>query len=180
MLLAYPWPGNIRELQSVIKQAVLQTTGPIVLKEFLPKSVRSQSESVLTASSKVPSSPGELVKFIDERISSGSQEVYADTLELVERCLLTQVLTRTDGNQSKAAKILGITRASLRHKLRALHISMEHVVNVGQYDDDPETRRGTNWRVGAPRPSGGGLLLTAIPNQRIPQPASVSFERSDR
>ena len=137
LLLAYPWPGNIRELQSVIKQAVLQTTGPIVLKEFLPKSVRSQDQSALKASSKVPSSPGELVKFIDERISSGSQDVYADTLELVEQCLLKRVLTHTEGNQSKAAKILGITRASLRHKLRALHVSMEHIVNVGQDEGDP-------------------------------------------
>jgi two-component system nitrogen regulation response regulator GlnG len=131
LLMAYSWPGNIRELQSVIKQAVLQSAGPVVLKEFLPKSVRRQDESDSAASSKAQSSLGNLVNFIDDRISSGSQDVYADTLELMERCLLKRVLTRTDGNQSKAAKVLGITRASLRHKLQSLHISMEHVVNVG-------------------------------------------------
>jgi two-component system nitrogen regulation response regulator GlnG len=137
LLLAYPWPGNIRELQSVIKQALLQTMGPVVLKEFLPKSVRSQDESVLTRSPNAPSSLGWLDNFIDDRISAGSQDVYGDTLELVERSLLKRVLKRTEGNQSKAAKVLGITRASLRHKLQALHISMEHVVIVGQDDSGP-------------------------------------------
>jgi DNA-binding NtrC family response regulator len=141
LLLAYPWPGNIRELQSVIKQAVLQSTGPVMLKEFLPKSVRSQDETDPTDLSKARSSTGELVNFIDDRISAGSQDVYANVLELVERCLLKRVLTRTEGNQSKAAKILGITRASLRHKLQALHISMEHVVNVGAPAESPPGSR---------------------------------------
>jgi DNA-binding NtrC family response regulator len=137
LLLSYSWPGNIRELQSVIKQAVLQTAGPVVLKEFLPKSLRAQEESALQASSQAASSTGELTSFIDERIAAGSQEVYAELLELVERCLLKRILMRTDGNQSKAAKILGITRASLRHKLQALHISMEHVVSIGEDDGEP-------------------------------------------
>ena len=135
LLLNYPWPGNIRELQSVIRQAVLQTKGPVVLSEFLPKAVWRQDESRLTPSSKSPSAASELATFIDERISAGSEEIYADTLELMEACLLKRVLTHTEGNQSKAAKILGITRASLRHKLQALRISMEHVGNVGESED---------------------------------------------
>src|SRR5262249_10189908 len=40
LLSRYPWPGNIRELQSVVKQALLQATGPILLPEFLPAAVR--------------------------------------------------------------------------------------------------------------------------------------------
>lgn len=132
LLLAYSWPGNIRELQSVINQALLQTPGTVVLKEFLPKSVRGHEVRAVSVLSKAPSSLGGLDHFIDERISAGSQDVYADTLELVERTLLKRVLTQTEGNQSKAAKILGITRASLRHKLQALNISLEHIVSVGQ------------------------------------------------
>ena len=75
-------------------------------------------------------------------MASGSQEVYAEALELMERCLLRRILTHTEGNQSKAAKILGITRASLRHKLRSLHISMEHVVNIGQTEVEGYARGG--------------------------------------
>jgi DNA-binding NtrC family response regulator len=135
LLLAYPWPGNVRELQSVIKQAVLQTTGPVVLPEFLAKSVRNYGEEDTVRQSKGPFAE-EMTTFIEERISSGSQQVYAEALELMERGLLRRILTLTEGNQSKAAKILGITRASLRHKLRALHISMEHTVNIG--DNEPD------------------------------------------
>ncbi len=138
LLLSYGWPGNVRELQSVIKQAVLQTTGPVVLPEFLTKSVRFHTESEATK----PSKPlaDELGSFIESRIASGSNQVYAESLELMERNLLRRILTLTDGNQSKASKILGITRASLRHKLRALHISMEHTVNIGEDEPDEAAR----------------------------------------
>jgi two-component system nitrogen regulation response regulator GlnG len=135
LLLAYSWPGNVRELQSVIKQAVLQTTGPVVLPEFLAKSVRSQGEDGATGHAKSPLAE-ELSSFIEDRLAAGSNQLYAEALELMERNLLRRILTLTEGNQSKAAKILGITRASLRHKLRALHISMEHTVNIGE--DEPD------------------------------------------
>jgi len=130
LLLAYSWPGNVRELQSVIKQAVLQTTGPVIMPEFLPKSVRSQHEPAAIVPTGT-SQTSELEAFIDERMAAGTQDLYADSLQMMERCLLKRVLMRTEGNQSKAAKILGITRASLRHKLQSLHISMAHVVSIG-------------------------------------------------
>ena len=135
MLLTYSWPGNVRELQSVIKQAVLQTAGPVVLAEFLPKSIRNRGADGVPGGQKAGAGE-ELAPFIEERLASGSQQVYAEALELMERCLLRRILTHTEGNQSKAAKILGITRASLRHKLRSLHISMEHVVNIGNEAED--------------------------------------------
>jgi two-component system nitrogen regulation response regulator GlnG len=51
----------------------------------------------------------------------------------MERQLLTRVLDRTGGNQLRAAALLGITRGSLRHKLRALGLTIECGVNA---DDD--------------------------------------------
>jgi DNA-binding protein Fis len=55
-------------------------------------------------------------------------------LAVMERQLLTQVLRSTQGNQLQAAKILGITRGSLRTKIRALGITIERAVS---WDDDP-------------------------------------------
>jgi two-component system nitrogen regulation response regulator GlnG len=49
-------------------------------------------------------------------------------LEMFERYLVTRILRETEGNQSKAAERLGITRGSLRHKIRSLGISIDHVV----------------------------------------------------
>ena len=50
---------------------------------------------------------------------------------MMERYLLTRVLRETGGNQSLAAKMLGITRGSLRNKIRSLRLSIDHVVTVG-------------------------------------------------
>ena len=43
ILLAYPWPGNIRELQNVLRQALLNTVGPILLADFLPAAIVNHS-----------------------------------------------------------------------------------------------------------------------------------------
>ena len=63
-----------------------------------------------------------------------TREQSAELLELMERCLLKRVLEQTGGNQSRAAKILGITRASLRHKLQSLHLSMAHAVRIEDHE----------------------------------------------
>ena len=48
-LCRYPWPGNIRELQSVLKQALLQASGPVLLPAFLPKLSESAAEAEPTS-----------------------------------------------------------------------------------------------------------------------------------
>ncbi len=57
----------------------------------------------------------------------------------MERMLLTAVLRNTEGNQSKAAEILGITRGSLRNKIRQLGISIDHTINLQDSLPDAET-----------------------------------------
>jgi DNA-binding NtrC family response regulator len=127
LLRRYSWPGNVRELQSVLKQALLQTTGPVLSVEFLPASVtgaslhgRDEGES--------PREVG-LEQFIVDRLQAGSQELYAEALERLERMLVTRVLRHTNGNQLQAAKILGITRGSLRTKIRDLGIRIDRTVS---------------------------------------------------
>ena len=73
-------------------------------------------------------------RWLTERLQAGSQDLYAEMLTLMERHLLTQVLRHTLGNQVQAAKILGITRGSLRNKIRVLGITIERSV---WSDDDP-------------------------------------------
>lgn len=127
LLKHHRWPGNVRELQTVLKKAALKATGPVLVPEFLPESVRTIDQSASDSDGE-DGLPGDLKQFIDQRRQAGSSELYTETLEMMERCLLTQVLRATHGNQSKAAEQLGITRGSLRHKIRTLGISIEHVV----------------------------------------------------
>jgi nitrogen regulation protein NR(I) len=120
-LRRYPWPGNVRELQSVVKQALLETTGPVVLPEFLPASVRR----VENGTGESAFDYGGLTPYVEDQLAAGSTRIYADYQALTDRHLLTLVLRHTGANLSRAASMLGITRATLRSKLATLEIPVE-------------------------------------------------------
>jgi two-component system nitrogen regulation response regulator GlnG len=130
----YPWPGNIREMQGAVRRAMLMATGPTIVPELLPKDILEYMRpgaSAPRATSSGPTDEGaavDLAEFLDERIASGSENVYQESLQFMERYLLTRVLRETQGNQSKAALRLGITRGSLRNKMRELGIQVGQVV----------------------------------------------------
>ena len=128
VLLAFPWPGNVRELQSVLKQALLHSRGATLLADFLPARL---SESHPAAPAEAPPNGAGAFnwdEFVAGRIAAGSEELYAESLERMEREVLVRVLRHTNGNQLQAAKILGITRGSLRGKIRTLGISISREV----------------------------------------------------
>jgi two-component system nitrogen regulation response regulator GlnG len=125
LLRRYPWPGNLRELQSVLRQALLRAQGPVLRADFLPPAVRGDAPPEAG-----PRSDGfDWEEFVDERLRAGSQDLYAESLSLMERSLVTRVLRHTRGNQLQAAKALGITRGSLRTKIRTLGITIERSVS---------------------------------------------------
>jgi nitrogen regulation protein NR(I) len=132
MLKRYHWPGNIRELQSVLKQAILRATGPLLLPDFLPESVTGTSRA---NDAPQPHANGGIAdsdwqQFIRRRLEEGSESLYAESVERLEAELLTAVLRHTDGNQLQAAKILGVTRGTLRNKIRSLGISIDRVIHA--------------------------------------------------
>jgi DNA-binding NtrC family response regulator len=131
-LARYSWPGNIRELQSVLKQAILHATGPIVMHACLPRLVRETGTPPTPAPAPRSGPVTDWGAFVAERLASPKPELYARSMELVERTLIPLVLRHTLGNQTAAAEILGITRASLRHKIRALGIDIEQAARTGE------------------------------------------------
>jgi two-component system, NtrC family, response regulator AtoC len=137
LLRSYPWPGNIRELQSVLKQTLLQAVGPALLVEFLPAVIRKGETETQVPPQGLPegTSPSDAVddfdslgRFIGERLTAGCDSLYQDAIRRLDRLLLTRVLKHTEGNQLRAAKLLGITRGSLRTKLRDLGITISRIV----------------------------------------------------
>jgi len=110
-LLVYPWPGNIRELQNVVERVVLMEEGPLVQLVHLPC---------------------EILEFPERRdciVASGCGErclkvcLNQDfSLERAERTLIEAALTKTKGNQTRAAALLGITRDTLRYRLQKLDL----------------------------------------------------------
>jgi len=130
----YRWPGNVRELQSVIEAAWLRMSGSILLPEFLnlPAPKAGVDKPATATNADEPTAPvpteSDLDTWIEQQLEAGSRDLYVHRLELMERRLLTRVLQKTGGNQLRAAEILGITRGSLRHKLRVLGLTVEKTV----------------------------------------------------
>ena len=112
-LLRYGWPGNVRELNNEMERAASLTLGDRVelsdlSSRLVPDEVRCH---LLDRESDAPSSDGMPATAPDET------DPLRYNLQERERRLIREVLDRTDGNKSKAAELLGITREGLRKKL---------------------------------------------------------------
>jgi two-component system nitrogen regulation response regulator GlnG len=139
-LQAYSWPGNVRELQSVIKQAMLNAAGQILFPEFFPENIR-QPDRAPSEQLKADGAATGIEALVDRLLQEGWTDLHARVVESVERVLLAQVLRYTHGHQAQASELLGLNRATLRHKLRALGLSVDKV--VAENSKEPEsTERG--------------------------------------
>jgi two-component system nitrogen regulation response regulator GlnG len=143
LLRNYGWPGNIRQLQSVLRQAMLQATGPLLLPDFLPAEIRqpppaSSSGAEGAAERPAGESTESVEAYLESQLKCGTNTLYNDCVTHLERIMLTRVLQQTAGNQSQAARILGITRSFLRKKIHQLHISIVPVVNVDEPAEEDE------------------------------------------
>jgi two-component system, NtrC family, nitrogen regulation response regulator GlnG len=123
VLQNYSWPGNVRELQSVIKQAMLNASGHILLREFLPQDVLKDKSAGV---SEMPAPKYlDLVGLIDSLLQSGEKNIYGKVLEATDRIVISRVLGYTRGHQTQASELLGLNRATLRHKLRTLGLAVD-------------------------------------------------------
>jgi two-component system nitrogen regulation response regulator GlnG len=127
VLQAYSWPGNVRQLQSVLKQAMLAATGPVILPDFLPDEVRGGPVKAH------PHPESDLESLIESCLQNPDGKVYDKVFAAVERVLFARVLRHTHGHQARASELLGLNRATLRTKLRALGMAVDKVLI-----DEPE------------------------------------------
>jgi DNA-binding NtrC family response regulator len=125
-LRAYAWPGNIRELQSVVKQALLRASGPVLLPAFLPPLKTEATTGTRESSGALP----DLDAVIRDQIARGADEIYADMHRQVDRLLLVRALEHTGGNQREAAQLIGISRQTMRTKLRALGLTLNMALEI--------------------------------------------------
>ena len=131
----HSWPGNIRELQNVLRQALLRARGRMLLAEFLPE-LTPTTDQPGSSGVETPSSDGpSLEAFIRKGLAAGTEGLHDETHRWVERILLPMVLEHTQGNQRQAARILGIARKTLRDKLRDLGITIQRSLELGDGAD---------------------------------------------
>lgn len=130
LLQRYDWPGNIRELQNVIRESIIISAGPTVLPEFLPPELHH--DIAPDARAEVQPASAEdwqtLSQSVDAWIRQGDLAIYRRALESFDRLLISRAMQESGGNQVKAAEILGLSRVTLRAKLRSLGLGVEKVL----------------------------------------------------
>ncbi len=99
-LETFPWPGNIREMENAVQQAVLVSSGSELLPEHLPQSIRKHAPSAV---GKPHASP---------------EEMLSASIDVVERNFILKTLKRHDNSRARAAEALGISRVTLYKKMK--------------------------------------------------------------
>jgi DNA-binding NtrC family response regulator len=101
-LVDYDWPGNVRELRNVIERAMLLDAEDEILLDHLPQEIRGNEKT-------------------EAQFGTASAHLttyFPLTLKEVEKIQIQKTLKQTNGNKSKAASLLGISRQTLREKLK--------------------------------------------------------------
>ncbi|HUK82279.1 MAG TPA: sigma-54 dependent transcriptional regulator [Verrucomicrobiae bacterium] len=119
LLEKHDWPGNVRELENVIERAAVVARSDALLADDLPVEVREPRP--ITAAPEA----------IDATVDAAVQQLFAlakkepklRIIGAVERELIIRALAETGGNQVQAAKLLGITRATLRKRVEKFGIA---------------------------------------------------------
>lgn len=109
-LICYNWPGNVRELQNVMERAVILCRGQSIVPDLLPLEVLASGEPTINRNR-----GNSAVVLPDEGVE----------LEEVEKELIRQALEKSGGNQTKAARLLGISRYTLIYRLEKYGINVD-------------------------------------------------------
>ena len=105
ILMGYSWPGNVRELENVIERAALLNSGKLITPKELPSDIALPEKS-----------PSNVVGEETLSIKKASKKMEKDLIE--------KVLKLTDGNRSKAARILEISRPILIAKIKEFNLNL--------------------------------------------------------
>jgi two-component system nitrogen regulation response regulator GlnG len=117
-LQRHTWPGNVRELENAVKRALVLSSSEVL----------TTDDFAFLEGGGADNAPANLAKLVRREVSreldAEGGEVYRHIIERVERPLLEAALARTEGNQIRAATLLGINRNTLRKKIAELGIRL--------------------------------------------------------
>lgn len=131
-LKSYTWPGNVRELQSAIKYAIVRTASEVLTPDSLPEELhrRSTAGSMQLVGASERTSDEAIRGLVRSLVTRLPGEVQERLYEHIDRVMLEESLAATDGNQAKAAALLGISRTTLRARLQALGMTVSKTTKI--------------------------------------------------
>jgi two-component system, NtrC family, nitrogen regulation response regulator GlnG len=120
ILRAYDWPGNVRELENAIQRAITLSQGDKIFPDALPPQIFKPGLGAHLSFENFLEE--KLADLVDRMGGLESGDIYSMVMQRVEKPLITLVLKKTEGNQVRAAYLLGINRNTLRKKIKELGI----------------------------------------------------------
>ncbi len=128
-LSAYDWPGNVRELENVIHRALVVSKGDAMLSADLPPEVskvsRVESRGTSASGAAPTAMPTDIGDIAQALFQIARRDPKLKLIPFLEREMVIQALKETKGNQVQSAKLLGITRATLRKRVEKFGITQQ-------------------------------------------------------
>jgi len=123
----YHWPGNVRELENAIRRAHVMAKSDAILLSDLPPEISGQSGATMLPSAGVAGEAAatDAAALARQLFQWAKRDPKLKVIPAVERELVIQALKETNNNQVHAAKMLGITRATLRKRIDKFGIQRE-------------------------------------------------------
>ena len=120
-------------MQNTIHEALIASAGPTILPDFLPAELHRSGKSDRSTARPEPLEAVDvdmqaLQDFVDSTFKAGETDIYRRARDYFDRILILRAMQQAGGNQHRAAEILGLSRVTLRARLRALNLAVEQVV----------------------------------------------------
>src|SRR6478672_5153151 len=122
----YPWPGNVRELRNVIERVMILEDGDMITTTYLPRGIEKDAGRSSGDGAEPSGKPELQGAEMTDAVSARAQDTLFKlppggvVLDEVEMSLVRQALEQSNGNQTRAAELLGISRDQLRYRLKIL------------------------------------------------------------
>ena len=125
VLEKYHWPGNVRELENSLRHAHVMAKGDAILLSDLPLEIAGQSGNASVPAVSDGIGDSDVGALARQLFQWARRDPKLKIIPAIEREMVIQALKETDNNQVQAAKLLGITRATLRKRIEKFGIHRE-------------------------------------------------------